>query len=360
MNKTFRILECMQCVLICSAAIALGLSATSALANDVQAEKFFAGSKNPAVDAREQRALDIAKRWSAAGGSAHSVALPQSSAAAPAPAQAPPAQAPAAATAAALSAPLPTTAISNVAHPLADIVPGAGGSVQFVFGTAQPSVICAVLQVCDIALQAGEVVNSVNVGDSARWLLEPAVTGVAPNEQIHIIVKPLDVGLETSLAVHTNRRVYHMRLKSHRHEYMPKVSFLYTEEAAKKWEAVLKREQQEVATKQTHTIKATGEYLGDLDFAYDVQGQAPWKPVRVYNDGQKTIIEMPPGMSSGEAPTLLVVRRDATLFTDAENVVVNYRLINNRFIVDSLFDKAVLLAGVGSRQEKIIVTRKKS
>jgi type IV secretory pathway VirB9-like protein len=55
---------------------------------------------------------------------------------------------------------------------------------------------------------------------------------------------------------------------------------------------------------------ATGEYLGDLSFDYDVSGSASWKPVRVYNDGRKTIIEMPGTMEQTEAPTLLVVRKE--------------------------------------------------
>ena len=40
-------------------------------------------------------------------------------------------------------------------------------------------------------------------------------------------------------------------------------------------------------------------------FAYSVSGNAVWKPVRVYNDGQKTIIQMPKVMAQTEAPTLL-------------------------------------------------------
>jgi type IV secretory pathway VirB9-like protein len=41
-----------------------------------------------------------------------------------------------------------------------------------------------------------------------------------------------------------------------------------------------------------------------------LSGSASWKPVRVYNDGRKTIIEMPGTMQQTEAPTLLVVRKE--------------------------------------------------
>jgi hypothetical protein len=85
-------------------------------------------------------------------------------------------------------------------------VTGPNGSIKFLFGAQQPSIVCAVLQVCDVALQAGEQVNSINLGDTARWTVEPAVTGSGAGEVQHLIIKPLDVGLETSMVVTTNRR----------------------------------------------------------------------------------------------------------------------------------------------------------
>lgn len=235
-------------------------------------------------------------------------------------------------------------------------VAGADGAIRFLFGAQEPSVVCAVLQVCDVELQAGEQVNSIHLGDTARWTVEPAITGSGPAEVQHLIIKPLDVGLETSLIVTTNRRTYHLRLRSHRTEFMPRVAFTYPEEAMAKWDALKNRE---VKEKQTRTIPQTGEYLGDLNFNYDVAGSALWKPLRVYNDGTKTIIQMPSTMQQTEAPTLLVVRKDGGVFTDEETVMVNYRLQGDRYIVDTVFDKAVLIAGVGSSQDRVTITRGK-
>ncbi len=79
----------------------------------------------------------------------------------------------------------------------------------------------------DIELQAGEQINNINIGDSVRRLIEPAITSTRVAEVQHIVVKPMDVGIEPSLMVTTNRRTYHFRLKSHKTEYMPKVSFVY-------------------------------------------------------------------------------------------------------------------------------------
>ncbi|EME2526575.1 P-type conjugative transfer protein TrbG [Yersinia enterocolitica] len=234
-------------------------------------------------------------------------------------------------------------------------VAAADGSIRFIFGSGQIQILCAVLQVCDIALQPGEQVNSINAGDP-RFIVEPAITGSGASEQLHLIVKPLDVGLDTSLVVGTDRRTYHFRLRSSRKEFMPLVSFTYPEDAQAKWAAIQAREKKE---KTDNTIPQTGEYLGNLNFNYDISGSARWKPTRVYNDGTKTIIEMSSEMRQSEAPTLLVVRKNGGVFSDPETVMVNYRVQGNRYIVDTIFDKAILVVGVGSSQDRVTITRGK-
>lgn len=228
------------------------------------------------------------------------------------------------------------------------------GSIAFVYGSGQTQILCAVLQVCDVALQPGEQVNNLNVGDP-RFLVEPAITGFGPTQRLHLLIKALDVGLDTSLVVTTDRRTYHLRLRSSRKQFMPYVSFIYPEDAQAKWDALRVKETLE---RHNNTIPLTGEYLGNLNFNYCITGQTRWKPTRVFNDGVKTIIEMPQAMQQTQAPTLLVLRH-AGLFKKAETVMVNYRVQNNRFIVDTVFDKAILIVGVGRNQEKITITRRK-
>lgn len=271
-------------------------------------EAYFT-DKNPQLTPQERSALDLAKKWQANGASG--------------------------------------------AKPVA----GADGSIRFLFGSQQPSIVCAVLQVCDIELQPGEQVNSIHLGDQARWLIEPAVTGNGVTEVQHLIVKPMDVGLETSLVVTTNRRTYHLRLRSHRRDFMPRVGFIYPEDAAAKWDAIKSRESHAMDVRRSRTISETGEYLGNLDFAYSVDGNAAWKPLRVYNDGQKTIIQMPAIMAQTEAPTLLLLSKEGGFFSEDETAMVNYRLQGDRYIVDTVFDRAILIAGVGGNQSRVTISR---
>lgn len=235
-------------------------------------------------------------------------------------------------------------------------VKGKDGAIKYLFGAQQTSIVCAVMRVCDLALQPGEQVNGIHIGDSGRWGIEPAVSGSGSGEIIHVLIKPFDVGLETTLFIATNRRTYSINLKSHKTKYMPTVSFVYPEDAAAKWDMLKKQAEQK---KVDNTIPETGEYLPNLNFNYSISGSASWKPVRVYNDNVKTVIQMPKEMLNQEAPTLLVIRNSKGLFSSDEKVMVNYRLQGDRYIVDSIFDKAILIVGVGSNQTKVTITRNK-
>lgn len=237
-------------------------------------------------------------------------------------------------------------------------------SVRFTFGASLPIVICAPLQVCDIELQPGEEVRSVQVGDNIRWSVEPAVTGVAPEEVQHVVVKPMDVGLRTSLVVTTDRRTYRLQLSSDRSRYMSSVTFAYPEDAHRRWSALSHSASRNERPKDTaqqaagSKPKMRTDVLRALSFGYELEGDnPPWKPVRVYNDGLQTVIEMPFAMKQTEAPTLLVVRAEGGIFTDDDVVQVNFHAEGTKYLVDMVFDVADLVVGVGSSQRKVRIRR---
>ena len=89
---------------------------------------------------------------------------------------------------------------------------GEDGVLRWIYGASLPSVVCSPLQVCDIALQAGEVVSSIHIGDKERWSVKPGVTGFGAERVTHIIVKPSDAGLVTSMLVYTDKRTYSIKL----------------------------------------------------------------------------------------------------------------------------------------------------
>ena len=220
---------------------------------------------------------------------------------------------------------------------------GADGQVIFLYGEVQPSVVCSPLQVCDIELQPGEVVRDVLVGDTVRWKVEPATSGAAGGQAIHLIVKPSEPGLVTSMVVTTSRRTYHIQLKSHGTQYMARVGFEYPEDVSAKLADINAR-------LETSTIPGAGVPAEQLNFAYSVSGRAGWRPSRVYSDGQKTYIQFPRSISGQDAPVLFVI-------SGGQNRVVNYRMKGDMMMVDYHIDRAVLVSGVGWRQEKVTIRR---
>ncbi|NLR97061.1 P-type conjugative transfer protein TrbG [Rhizobium sp. P38BS-XIX] len=223
------------------------------------------------------------------------------------------------------------------------VTKGADGKVIFLYGEAQPSVVCSPLQVCDIELEGGEVVRDVLVGDTVRWKVEPATSGTTGGQAIHLIVKPSEPGLVTSMVVTTSRRTYHIQLKSNPNEYMARVGFEYPEDVSAKFADVNAR-------LDAGTMPGAGVPAEHLSFAYSVSGSARWRPTRVYSDGQKTYIQFPQSISGQDAPVLFVV-------SGGQNRIVNYRMRNNMMVVDYDVDRAVLISGVGWKQQKVTISR---
>lgn len=238
---------------------------------------------------------------------------------------------------------------------------GDAGRVVFEFGSTVPTIFCTPLRMCDIELQAGEgFTQEPLLGDSEGWVVERATAGMTE----HVVIKPKIPGISTNLAIYTDRRVYHLELLSTAKDAMPFVAFRYPEDRKKKWLAVAaqhgltpageegskKRDEYEVSVRPDalhfgYTIERAGRLL--------VRRRIDWEPLRAFDDGEKTIIEMPRSVLTRELPVLFV--REA----DGKDKLVNYRVKGTRFIVDRLFERAVLAKGVGMQQERVLITREK-
>jgi type IV secretion system protein VirB9 len=231
---------------------------------------------------------------------------------------------------------------------------GLDGTVTWTFGAGAPEVVCAPLNLCDIELQRGEQILNMSIGDSARWQTQ-TISGTAPLSP-HVIVKPSEVGISTSMIISTDRRTYHVHLVADRTQYTALTRFVYPEELLQQAQAAEKRKAAEEQHLMVPALSAGGAVTADqLDFRYQIDGQAPFRPVRVFNDGTRTIIQLPADLEHEAVPVLLVTNRDAPS-TAGQTAAVNYRLIDNRFIVDSVFTQAVLATGVGRHAKVVRVT----
>ena len=229
---------------------------------------------------------------------------------------------------------------------------GEDGYVRFLYGATLPTVVCAPLRVCNLSLQPGEIVNNVNLGDSVRWKVTPSLSGTAGTQTTHLIIKPTDAGLVSSLDIETNRRTYAVKLVSTQSSWMPLVAFNYPDDAQTQWEAY----RQNVGFGSAGTTLPTGENVANLQFLC-ISGGASWSPVRAYTDGVKTYIEFPGSISYQAAPALVALADDGSWFSRASAQIVNYRVMGNRYVVDAALDRAALISGVGGDQQRVVITR---
>ncbi|TFZ62437.1 P-type conjugative transfer protein TrbG [Photobacterium damselae subsp. piscicida] len=222
------------------------------------------------------------------------------------------------------------------------------GSVTYFYGAVMPTVVCSPLNLCDIQLQPGEEIlpKGLNASDTVRWTISPMVSNSPQGKITHVMVKPADAGLSANLVIGTNLRTYNIKLISRQKEWMPTVNFDYPEVISQTLQSLYTRTAE---AKERNTL-GNGLSIEDLDFNYKTQGNAPFVPVRVYNNSIKTILDMPRSVATGKLPTLLVVN-------DGRREVVNYRYLNGRFIVDGLPNQIILLLGSGKYQQSVLITK---
>jgi type IV secretion system protein VirB9 len=231
---------------------------------------------------------------------------------------------------------------------------GRDGRVLYSYGAGLPTVVCAPLRVCMIELQSGEkLVGEPHIGDSVRWNISPAMYGTGELATAVIILKPQTPGLDTNLLITTDRRAYYLRLISKPEDYVARVAFAYPDDdTSRKWQQQL-AEQQALAKQEKHAAEVPPAVLTveKMNFDYTIRGgDDHLRPVRVFDDGAKTYIQMPAEIQHREAPVLLVLGKDG------KGEMTNYRVKDQTFIVDRLFDHVNLVLGSGKKAQKVEIS----
>jgi type IV secretion system protein TrbG len=223
-------------------------------------------------------------------------------------------------------------------------IAGPDGVLRYPFGERTPATLrCKPLFVCDLVLEPGETIVNVAVGDSVRWLIAPASSGGADSATPHVLVKPTEAGLRTNLIVTTNRRTYYLTLVSSSNNPMLRIGFLYPQDP----------QQAFATTAVSRGMRANAPLaetaIDKLDFNYRISGDRDLQPVRVFNDGTHTYLQMPQGMRA--VPVLFAVG------SDGGNTLVNYRFTGQYYVVDGVPDGIALVEGSGKHQRRALVTR---
>jgi type IV secretion system protein VirB9 len=210
------------------------------------------------------------------------------------------------------------------------------GSLRFVYGgPTEASLTCRPLFVCDVVLQSGETVLNLGVGDSARWVIASAQAGPG-GAQPHVFVKPTEAGLDTNLVITTTKRTYYVRIVSAPQSRYTRISFSYPEDEANAAAAALADQRQRDEEKAANLPLLPPD---QLDRKYKIVGEKTLAPQRVYNDGVHSFIEY------DTLPTEIPVVYGVAV--DGSEQIVNYRLHDKTYIVDSLLPGFDLILNAG-------------
>ncbi|MDD2462785.1 MAG: P-type conjugative transfer protein TrbG [Desulfobulbus sp.] len=191
-------------------------------------------------------------------------------------------------------------------------------------------------RVIDIQLQPGEkLTGPVIAGDTVRWVVGTSVSRNGASAITHVLVKPVQAGIETNFIITTDRRSYHLIAKSLNRSFLPTVSWTYPHEEMAKFDAYNPDGQ-----KAADMLASGGISPDKLNFKYtiDPDDNYSWTPVRVFDDGSRTYIQMSPEMKNTQAPVFFIKDEDGLN-------LVNYRVRGDYYVVDRLFEEGEFRCG---------------
>jgi type IV secretion system protein VirB9 len=204
------------------------------------------------------------------------------------------------------------------------------------------------LRTTDIYLEPGELPQAAPfVSDSERWIIGAGIHQTNGFAVQHVYIKPKEANLEASLIINTDRRVYHVTLRSYNSVYMPMVKWSYPLNAGFPSQYVGRL----AAETEAFELEAELAYVDPrfLSFNYrlsfNVFRRPAWIPKRVYDDGKKTYLQFDEQTLQRELPGIFENRRD----------VVNYRVNKNLIIIDKLVERITLQR----QNERITIQKKK-
>ena len=185
-------------------------------------------------------------------------------------------------------------------------------------------VYCRVGYLTDIALKEGESITFVGGGDTASWMLDTSTVGNTP----HLYIKPIANDVNTNIVVNTTEHTYQLILNSS-DWYNPMVRWNYGIENTINVQKQKKKDEKII-------VGDTNAYSVDrLNFDYTVTGSQDWKPVMVFDDGQRTFIKFK--RLTSNTPALFIKEKGKKAVS-----MVNYKIKDNCYIVEKVFDEAQL------------------
>lgn len=209
------------------------------------------------------------------------------------------------------------------------------------------TIYTAPLKITDISLAPGEKLISEAAGDTLRWQIAQTYSGAGNTLTQHLLIKPNQSGLQNTVVITTDQHVYHLVLQSTDDSYMASVSWNYPNNMVS-FANTTPGQNAGPAAPTTPNVD-----VSQLDFGYQyslVLGSKPnWYPVRIFNDGRQTYIQLPSDYLSNQMPVLYIADNNGGFGT-----MVNWRYRSPYIIVDTVLHNARLQTGVDNTGTTIV------
>lgn len=230
---------------------------------------------------------------------------------------------------------------------------GKHGQILYTFGQGLPVIVTSPLNITSIDLQPGEhvVPDGIDIGDD-RFQPVPHQSG----DHTYIVLKPKESGLDTTMIVGTNVRSYYLRLVSKPYDHLSRVAFTYPDDEAARvnreyQSRIAAEEQKETEEARLKAADTTGP-IRSTDYSMKVGKHAEYmRPVKVYDDGAHTYIELSENVRHRDFPILQIMGVNGV---DSPNVHVDNEHL--RFMIDGIFSRCDLVAGVGKHRLVVAIT----
>jgi type IV secretion system protein VirB9 len=241
------------------------------------------------------------------------------------------------------------------------------GEILYAYGHSQPTLVTAPLHTSIIMLQPGCIPALATGASPAVWKVLVTRAG----DQPEVLVMPLHEGLHTDLVIPATSAAgkplnYVIELTSDSRKYTPIIGFYYPGQDVVRWN---NRANAQAAAKQAANDETVASLpnltAASLNFNWKVHcSGGGWfsnsscggiKPQRVFSDNGHVYIQFKPDQAThGGIPSILAEN------SAGQNAIINAQFRDGYYIVDSLPDKILLIAGKGSSGKVVKITRERS
>lgn len=245
-------------------------------------------------------------------------------------------------------------------------IAGSNGEILYAYGNSLPTLVTAPLHTSVIMLQPGCHPGMATGASGGSWVLHTVMVG----DQPEVTVMPKFAWLHTDLVIPATSADgkpmnYVIEVTSDMRHYTPIIGFYYPDQDIRTWKhqadatAAAKRKANDETVAALPSLNAA-----DLDFNWKVHcSGGGWfsnsdcgsiMPQRVFSDNGHVYIQFKPDQGSeGGVPSILGEN------SAGKPAIINSQFRDGYYIVDSVPDKILLIAGKGSGGKVVKITREK-